>query len=93
MRKTREQFIEKKFRPEDDKTKQKIRELNSYLNEKDKEIDELNEEIQKLYTLLEANKSSMQEIEIESFRNREETRKFRVRNLNLRLLIKNVIEF
>lgn len=58
--------------------KQKIRELNSYLNEKDKEIDDLNEEIQKLYNLLENNKSSMQEIELESFRNREEIRKLRV---------------
>lgn len=58
--------------------KQKIRELNSYLNEKDKEIDDLNEEIQKLYNLLENNKSSMQEIELESFKNREEIRKLRV---------------
>lgn len=79
FRRTKEQYFEKKFRPEDDKNMQKIRELNSYLNEKEKEIDDLTEKIQKVDALLENNKSTMQEIELESFKNKEEVRKLRVR--------------
>ncbi|CAF0743692.1 unnamed protein product [Brachionus calyciflorus] len=75
--KSKNQFLEQKFRPDQDKIKI-INDKKAIINELERLLEESNEENQKLYSIIESNKSALQESEIEMIKTKEEINKLKM---------------